>query len=84
MSHDGRHGDGLNDGGALLSGGRRHAADVEDGGLVSCASCLGSGDDGRGLAICRGHQLQDGASWEGTLCLERETCVMQNNLKEDT
>lgn len=71
LGHDGRHWDSLNDGGALLRGGRRDPADVEDSGLVSCASCLGSGDDGGGFAICGGHQLQDGAGWEGTFCLEK-------------
>lgn len=69
LGHDGRHRDSLYDGGALFGGGWGNAADVEDGGLVSRSSCLGSGNNGGRLAVGGRNQLQDGAGWERSLGL---------------
>lgn len=67
----------------MLGGGRRDAADVEDGGLVSCSSCLGSGDNGCRLAVSGGHQLQDGAGRERTLGLWRDGGTRHADVLED-
>lgn len=69
LGHDGWHGNRLDNSCALLRGCWRDTTDVKNSGLVSCASCLWSGNDCGGLSICRGDQLENSACWERTLCL---------------
>lgn len=69
LAHNGRHWDGFDNSRALLSGIWRDTTDIKNCGLVSDASSLGGGDDRCGLSISRGHQLEYGAGWQGTLCL---------------
>lgn len=54
LGHDGRHRNGLNDGGgAWLGGGSGgDAADPQNGGLAPSTTGLRGGDDGSGLAVC--------------------------------